>query len=342
MAENEPTELAESPDSQEPEESPKKGRPVRKLLRFRWDLMPIFRSKRVAEQMSGEPIAWEREREEEDVIWRRRSLYFVGVIAAVCLLGATVWLFVVEGRGSLSGAKVTESSGDAEMGRDFGDEVEAVKGLISTFLGATALDDKLACVLRSEGIEERMGDYYERHSTRAKSVYDFPMIALKVAVGGNYYVVRALATDGKTLDFVVVVGDAGVKIAWEAHVGYSEMDWDRYLAERPAEAREMRVYVEPGGHYQAPFDDRGEYLSVEISRPNSLQRLYAYVSRSETEGVGRMAKVLLSGRPEPVLVRLRFPADQADAVTPVAIIDSFLQQGWFLPATPEGEAEAGE
>jgi hypothetical protein len=342
MAENEPIEPAESPDSADSEEQPKERRPGPKLLRFRWDLMPIFRSKRVAEQMSGETIAWEREREGEDATWRRRSLYSVGVIAAVCLLGAAVWLYVVEGRASPEDSAVAESGGDGAVVRAFEDEVEAVKGLVSTFMGATALDDKLACVVASEGIEARMGDYYERHPTRAKSVFDFPMIALKVAVSGNYYVVQALATDGEKLNFVVVVEDAGLKIAWEAHVGYSEMDWDRYIEERPEKALEMRVYVEPANHYRAPYEDRGEFLSVEISRPNSLQRLFAYVSRSETEGVGRMDKVLLSGQPEPVLVSLRIPDGQAPEDAPLVLVDSFLQRGWFLAPPSDEQAETGE
>jgi len=301
----------------------------RRLQRFRLDLIPIFRSKRVAEQIRGESIEWERERGGEEAVWRRRVLYSGGVAVALCLLAGTIWLSLIEGEREGRGAAAVVVPESSE--RLLQAEVEAVKRAVSKFLGANTLDEKLSWVVPSAGIEGKMGEYYERHPARAQAVFDFSVIALKVSVAGNFYVVQAVTTDDEPLNFVVVPGDAGARVAWEAHVGYCEMDWGRYLQLRPEQVQEMRVYVEPATFYRAPFDDRAEYLSIEISRPGSSERLRAYVSRTGTARIGEMAEVLLSGRPEPVVVRLMFPPGQGDAGDPVALVDSFVQRGWFVP-----------
>ncbi len=306
-------------------------------LRFRWDLIPILRSWRVVEQLGDDPIEWEREVADEEVVWRRRTLYTVGVLVAVVLLGAAVWLFLFEGKERFWGKRDVGVAGGGEASAKAASldvEIEEVKGVVARFLGATTLEGKLACVVWSEGVEARMGDHYERHPARAQSVYDYPVIALRTPASGNYYLVQALTTDGGRHRFVVLPGPGGAKVAWESHVGYSEMDWGEFIASRPPGVREMRVYVEPSDHYRPPFVDRVEYLSVEFTRPGSAERLYGFVSRSGTEGVAGMRGALLSGRPEPVVVRLRFPSGQEGGGEPAVLVEAFVQRGWFVPASP--------
>ncbi len=326
------------PRTQENEQSKRLRRRRRRRLPFKLDLLPGLRSRKWAEEHTDwEKFEWNDSLEEE-APWRVRLLFAGGALVTVAVLGGAAWFFLREAgrdlamaKGEGAGAVEVEGAAGAELGEELESEVDAVKRVVSEFVAAETVHARKRLVVQSDGVGVKMADHYRRHPLRTGHIYDFPVIALRMPKEGNHYIVQALTADGERLNFAVLPGGREPRIAWEAHVGYCEIDWDVYLEERPAEAKEMRVYVEVSDYYPAPFEEGAGYLSVAFTRPGSSRSLHGFVSKTETVGVGGFARVLLAGGRKPAVVRLRFAEGQADAERPVALVEEFLGEGWFRP-----------
>ena len=317
-------------EDQQPDAGPEEpaGRPrKRRRLPFNLDLIPGLRSWRWAEsQTDWEKFEWNRALGEE-LPWRARLLF------------GAAWFFLREaGRdvpiaGRIGPAAAPDGGGMAGgLGRELESEVGAVKRVVSQFVAADSVAGRGRFVLPTPDLERKMEDYYARHPARAGVVYDFPIIALQMPAGGNHYIVRALTSGGEQLDFIVVPGvDGGdPKIAWEAHVGYGETDWEESIEARPPDAVEMRAYIELADYYVPPYERRTGLLSVKLTHPKSARVLYGFVSKIETRGVEGLAAVLLGGGRKPVTLKISFPAILQVGEQPLVLVAEFVCAGWFV------------
>ncbi len=299
---------------------------------FRRDLLPWFKSRKVAEErdeLERRELRWDQAGDGRRDDGRRPWLTVAGwgVLAALVLAGGVLWWRGDDGAGAA--ASVPAAGAAISPGEEMDAETNAVAQVVAAFLAAESLEEKLRWVVPTEEIESRMGGHYERRAWRPTQVHDFAAIAVTQRPERNFYTVIAVTTDGDRLSFVLPVTPDGPRIDWASHVGYCSTDWETFLETRPEEVQEMRVLIQVGRQRYAPYDDREEFLPVEISRPGSPQVLNAVLSKSATEGIAGMKGSLWYGKRVPVTVLMRFEAGQRDAEPPVARIEAFLCQGWF-------------
>jgi len=131
---------------------------------------------------------------------------------------------------------------------------------------------------------------------------------------------------------LVLVGEAGsFKVDWESWVGWSEMSWEEFQSERPAQGKWFRVTLSRVDYYNFAFKNELEWSSYRLDSPDGSASLYGYVPRTsqldqEIRPVDESEKVKL-------LLKLRYPADQPTGNQ--VLIEAVSGDAWVELTPPE-------
>ena len=137
-------------------------------------------------------------------------------------------------------------------------------------------------------------------------------------------VVRTRDFEERVISFVETAD--GLKVDWEAWVGWSEMPWSEYKSKRPAEPKVFRVVVKPSEYYNRDFSDEVKWKSFRIESPDGLESMYGYADAA-SELAARLKPPSDTGVMM-VVLRLRFPESATSGEQ--VLIDEILAEGWVL------------
>ena len=117
-----------------------------------------------------------------------------------------------------------------------------------------------------------------------------------------FVLIEADLANFKTEVFVVVSTPQGLKMDWDAMVGYNDPTISEFIAagENLRQAV-LRVRVERAEHFSDAFSS-DQFICVKLSHPDELATLFAYTPA--TGGVAIELDELLDGNPQPLTVEI--------------------------------------
>ncbi len=222
--------------------------------------------------------------------------------------------------------------------------IESVTNLddvVSHYLSAESVEEKLKWVRHPERVEPLMREYYQTHEIAPVEVVEVLSRAPRSFSSRPFVMVSVRVQDGGRRLLVVEQGESGVaRVDWGNDVHYMPMAWDEFIAQRPTESLDMRVRVVPVPHYVYDFSDEAKYQCYQVTAKEGEENLYAYVERNSSAGRYLRAYFrMISSRSslgEPLILRLRFP-DEARHKKAL-LVDKVISSRWVVVNDPdEGE-----
>jgi hypothetical protein len=155
-------------------------------------------------------------------------------------------------------------------------EIEAVGAdRVRRFLAARAVDDYAPLVREPEAVLPRIREFLPTNPPRTLALRS---MKVSVAPGGRYLAILTL-DDFSTRRMILEDTSDGVRIDWEAWVGWSSMPWRKFKETKASVAQEFRVTATPVSYYNYEFADEQRWSAWMLSSPQGDDFLYGYVAR---------------------------------------------------------------
>lgn len=210
--------------------------------------------------------------------------------------------------------------------------------VISDYLGAELLEDKMKYVRHPERVIPHMKDYYSRHEVEIKeyqSISEYHVVSLE---SHPFVAIRAELKGGENVALLLEEDKEGFKIDWESEVSYQSYPFDEFLSDRPAGSYDMRVYAQEDRFYAYSFKDEEKWRCYKLTSRNSDEYLFGYLKRGsllESEiskatgadvGQGNALKV-------PLLLKISYPSNGRG---PRSVnIEAIVSNRWAYATNPE-------
>ena len=289
-----------------------------------------------------EKLAWEgRESTESELgdftvegmerAQRFRSLV-LGMLGACAILAAAVGLFFavshMQGEPATtplsSGTSLAPVSKEFSVSRNYNAIISKVRG----FLEAEDVDAMLNTVRNREVVEPLVREYYKTHTYSRRLLREVPSQD-SIVVTEGFAVVSCVVGKDEVLWIPMEIA-AGLKVDWEAVVGYSQMSWEDFAREKPKTPTLFRASITPVSYYNYGFTEE-KFFSIQVSDTKLDHVFYGYIPRR-----GPLADEFMQLLPEAVgigmtrdlraVVELRYPDEEA-AANQVEIV-SLKARGW--------------
>jgi hypothetical protein len=208
--------------------------------------------------------------------------------------------------------------GDAELAKD-------AESLARKFLEATSVAELLPLVHRPEVAEARMREFYAGKEIEALGFSKFDASGA-FNLKDKAMVFQFLARDQEQKSLVFKHSPEGLKIDWECWVGWSDISWEKFLAEKPTTGHAFRVMLTAVEYYNFAFTDEGKWQSYRLLSPDSEYSIYGYVEKNTV--LDQKVRPREGARVLPLVLKLKFPPG-ATSNTQVEI-ESLVSDGWVL------------
>lgn len=230
--------------------------------------------------------------------------------------------------------------------------IETMKG----FLNARTPEEKARFVCGGDAMLPAMRQYYSVHPPESPDL----LASFQTDFGTDgrqpLIYVRGHSPDGRSSLAVLEKSGDGMQLDWRYFTGAGEMEWGRWIEQRPPHPVSLRVEATPDDYYSGPFADPKTWICLKITDVTHSASVWAYSERR-----GPLAPRLMcefSGRVGPARLQgsFEFPAvpDGAEAGnprTPQVILRELNPDGWrdhspeaagTPPASPPGSASKSD
>ena len=269
------------------------------------------------------------------------------VLLGAILLGILGWVFVQSVTSSDEEQESAEISADGgPLGKAA--EIEAKKvaethfketeNVLTGFLGAETLEEKLKYVRHPARVRALMEDYYERNELKPiqfKQIVEYQMFPL-----GNYPFLALKIELENGIEEAVLVEDSedGQLVDWESFVCYQEISIDEYVARRPTRSVTLRAYVSEDYFHSYDFESAEKYASYLLRFRHSEEIMNAYVERG-TELEQKFRKMFPKDsqkRTEPLILKVRFVEGGKSPRS--VLVEDLVSIKWAYAEDPAGVA----
>ncbi|MEI6537453.1 MAG: hypothetical protein WCN98_19065, partial [Verrucomicrobiaceae bacterium] len=213
-------------------------------------------------------------------------------------------------------------------------EQKAALNVVSGFLRATSIKDRVQYVCQQEVWGPKMREYYALNGGDGP----VPFERVELVEGGqkipDTYTFSVLLLDGQHRNIVAGKSDSGnYLVDWPSFALYSEMQWDQFRSQRPTAPVAFRALATPGNYFKNDFNDAEKLVCLKLTNPlkPAAEPIYAYAERNTT--IGKSMELLMksfNSNAIPLIVRLKYPP------TPGAdnqvLIGEFVGEGWVASA----------
>lgn len=182
------------------------------------------------------------------------------------------------------------------------------KAVLTTFLHAGSVEDRVPLVLGGAMLENRMRAWYE---TRSAGAVAFQRIQSSAVVAdGTASEHEIVLAGGVRRRATVVQAEGGYYVDWPSFVFLSDMEWEAFMKSQPTSPTLFRVTAERAGHFGGGFQDSRLLTCVKLGNPAepSAPPIFAYAQKSSS--LGRDLEYWLQQGGEsalPLTLRLKFP-----------------------------------
>jgi putative membrane-bound dehydrogenase-like protein len=136
--------------------------------------------------------------------------------------------------------------------------------------------------------------------------------------------------EGKTRIIALEATENGFKVDWESWVGYSPIEWGRFVTEKMQEPSEFRAMIGRDDFYDFRYANSLEYRCYQIRDPEEKHRLWGYVERNG-EIDRKLQRAMLRSPYAFLVVKLRYPSNNPkdEKGAQVEIVE-LVEEGWVL------------
>lgn len=190
--------------------------------------------------------------------------------------------------------------------------VSKLTSALSQYSSATTVEEKLLSARQPERVRPLMEGYYETRElsplSGAKLIgqYTLPIKSL------SFVVLSASFDDAPNKVFLAEVdNDLNVRIDWVSDVCFQPVDIAQYIAEKPSEAVDLRIFANPDNFYVYEFSDSEKYQCFKLTFRDNDEILYGYTERNSLTGKKLQEHFQIARRhgkrnPEPLSLKVRF------------------------------------
>lgn len=210
-----------------------------------------------------------------------------------------------------------------EMNRNETELVAELEPLTKRFLEAKTVEELLPTVRDSKRLEPKIRAYYPDGKVPAPGMSAFNAGGM-IAYRGKLASVTVRTGEFADKQLAFLRTDEGLKVDWESFVGWSEMSWERFIAEKPDRPVLFRVGAKLVDYYNFGFSDEKEWQSYELRSPDGEHVLYGYAKRDSTvDGKLRPADPRSAS-----LVTLRMKFLPGEISRNQVVVDEIVTDGW--------------
>lgn len=265
------------------------------------------------------------------------TLLLVGLV--ISILGCLVAMMMMGKKGeemqveSPSTDAVVPSVGFLERASQ--DEIKkATLDAVRGFMNATTNEERCRYLLGGESMVRTLDEFYSREDAAYLSSGFGKIQSSESAVFDGEIVIIALAVESsgkRAWAYSLFAGEENdMKIDWMTSVSYGEMNWPRFLKEKPRKPVQMRVYLKRLAGFQATRHNPDEYDAFEVTAYGYPvdQVEILYVAKGSDEGedlakcVGRGG-----GARHPVNLSLSWGGER-----PVLQLEEVIHNLWTAPS----------
>ena len=219
---------------------------------------------------------------------------------------------------------------------------ERAENTLRNFFSSTKPEILIRYVRDPERVWPLMSDFYEREKF---SFVDYEFLGLKTTlqeytpVGPGFYVAEADLNSPKSHSMMLEDTPKGFRVDWEYFVRYNPMNWTTFVKEAPAPPSvgpmDFRVIARLVPDYRHPFNDKSQYLPVELTTFDNPNELIGYAVRDSE--LGRTLQEFLGEQTEQLcILKIEFPSGAKPGDSAVRILE-LVQPHWIT--TDEKPAE---
>lgn len=207
--------------------------------------------------------------------------------------------------------------------------IRQAEPLARNFLSAKSVEECLPLVREPARAEARMRRFYPDGVISPVGLGEFLPEEVMEREGP---IATIQLRDGKFEPRMIsfVETPQGLKIDWEAWVGWGPLGWKEFSQQRSKQPTLFRVILEAVDYYNFDFADENHWACYRLSSWDGEHVLYGYVERGSALD-GKLKPAPEVGRVQ-ATVMLRFP-DQPSTANQV-LIDNWLGNCWSIPSEP--------
>ncbi len=195
--------------------------------------------------------------------------------------------------------------------------------LARKFLNAGNVDEMLGTVRKPEVAGSRMRKFYPEGKIEASGLSQFNSGA-GLVTRGKLHSFPVLTRDHEERSLAFIETPQGLKIDWESWVGWSEIPWREFLANKPAGSHVFRVILTSVDYYNFGFSDDQKWQSYRLESPDREHTVYGYVEKNSA--LDAKLRPTADGQSILMTLALKFPPD-APSDSQVEI-ERLVCEGW--------------
>lgn len=207
---------------------------------------------------------------------------------------------------------------------------------VEAFLRARTPEEKMKFVRGGSAMLPAMRRYYALHPDEPEGFLLAPGAEHGTHGSQEFLFIHGTDPLGCTVETAVECTPSGVRLDWRFLTGAADMEWNDWIAQRPAKPVSLRVEAVLDDYYAGDFADAHDWICLKITDPARSSAVWAYHRRNTDDGLSLVRQ--LNGRRGPVrlLGVFEFPAVETPAgkSAPQVQLISVATQGW-LDRTPE-------
>jgi hypothetical protein len=203
----------------------------------------------------------------------------------------------------------------------------AARAVVEKAFQAKTVEDLIPLLRPVEGLEQKVRAHYGKYPLKPGQLEHIDEITPIFGYESHGFCAKVKLQNFRNGELAILkVGD-GYGIDWESWVGWSEMDYEILIAQKPTTAVEVRVTVTPANYYNFDFpsDTEREWQCYRLRFANQNNDLYGYIPRNARDNGIIMPTV--EERAKAIILRIRYK-DEKSYPTQV-IIDSVVAEGWI-------------
>ena len=210
--------------------------------------------------------------------------------------------------------------------------VASMNATLKGYTSARTVEEMLPFVRQPERVEPLMRKYYQTHpivpveEVKLQSQYALPIES------STFVILTAAIPDAPSRIFLAEVdNDLQIRIDWESDASYLPVDIAEYIAEKPTEPVNLRVFANPDNFYVYEFSDSTKYQCFKLTFRDNDELLFGYVERgspTDKQLAAHFRGVRASGSfaPEPLYLTVKFPENSKGERG--VLIEKFIAPRW--------------
>jgi hypothetical protein len=211
-------------------------------------------------------------------------------------------------------------------------EQEQAMRAVQAFLEAKSLKERLKLVRDDSLMVDKMVKYYEANDPGPIA---FQKIVAREAnpAGMLTFAFEVVVPNGENRRVIAMKSRVGKYfIDWASFVLYGDMTWKQFMDVRPVTPTLMRVFAEPGDHFNEVFPKSSNLLCLKLTDPRAKDSpvIYAYATQGTPLGMA-LEFILRKGVSEaqPVIITLKYPQESAGGEANQVWVEELVAEGWL-------------